>query len=109
MEGRACFVAPSPLPTYSLRAMKPRGRAWDRGINCAHAPAFTVRVTARSNSAGKPNRPPRPQRIRSRAEARWWRAQPAVASHRARALAGWPGRLAPHGTPMPGGGPKKLS
>ena len=40
MKGHMCFAAPSPLPTYSLRAMKPRGRAWDRGINCAHDPTL---------------------------------------------------------------------
>ena len=40
MEGRACPAAPSPPSTYILRAMKPRGRAWDRGINCAHDPTF---------------------------------------------------------------------
>ena len=99
-----CSCPPLPL-TYSLVGCEAEGA--DVGIYCAHGPTtptFHDKVTARSNSARKLNRPPRPQRIRSRAEARWWRAQPTVASHRARGLAGWPGWLTPRGMPMTGGG-----
>ena len=47
-------------PTYSLRAMKPRGRAWDRGINYAHDPTSPClsrellrAVTPRGNSTAR--------------------------------------------------------
>ena len=63
-EGRACSAAP-PLPLLplliGLRAAKPKGRPWDLLRPRPHAPTFTAR--------GKLNRPPRSQRIRSRAEA----------------------------------------
>ena len=50
----------SSSPTYSLWAMKSRGRAWDRGINCAHDPTFPplshellCTVTPRGNSTAR--------------------------------------------------------
>ena len=94
MEGRACFAAPSPLPTYSLRAMKPRGRVWDRGINCAHDPMLPPlpravtphgNPTARLGRSGSA-RVPRPggggPSLRSRPIARvGWQADPAGWRH----------------------------
>ena len=60
------------LPTYSHRAMKPRGRGVGRGINYAHDPTTPIyrAHSPRLDWSWESQPPPSAQQIRPGAEAR---------------------------------------
>lgn len=71
-RGRACVCRPPP-PLFMRPKRQGRGDAsWGRGINCAHvphAPTNPAPLWRVFNLPQKGNRPPRPQRIHTRAVA----------------------------------------